>query len=418
MSAALGVRSRCFVGVASLGLALAGCGPPAVRVPSPEAPPGTVRVGLAVRVSQVELRSRGPWRVGASSLTSALPAGTWLQGRVREGRVELVAAGVVVATDPQRIQLEPAASEARLLLAEIPYAGRFELRLDAGQLTVVEEIDLEAYLRGVVPWEIGRLQPQARAAVEAQAIAARTYTVSRLGSYADQGFDVYADERDQVYKGEQRDDALANRALEATRGQVLEYRGQLAQAYYSSTCGGHTACIDNVWPKPPAAYLRGSRDAPPGGASFCRDSRHFRWTEAWSGAQFERMLQQTLPRVLNLPAGSRIGPVADLRVVTRDPSGRVLDLEVRTTSATYQLRGDSIRWALVPANRALLRSLMFDLQLEREGEAIVRVVVRGGGNGHGVGMCQSGAIGMAQAGYDVDAILQHYYPGTEVHRLR
>jgi stage II sporulation protein D len=132
----------------------------------------------------------------------------------------------------------------------------------------------------------------------------------------------------------------------------------------------------------------------------------------------ERTLQETLPRVLRLPAGTRIGALIDLQVASRDPSARVLDLAVQASSGTFHVRGDSIRWVLRPRDRVLLRSLMFDLQLERDGKAIVRVVVRGGGNGHGVGMCQSGAIGMARAGHDVTNILQQYYPGTEVHRLQ
>jgi stage II sporulation protein D len=408
---------RLCTALAALLFALAGCGPPALRLPAPVRHAQQVRVGLAVRATRVELRARGVWRLHAATSAGAIAPGALLQGSVRGGVVSLVADGLEIATDARLIQLEPGEPAARLVIGDAPYAGHFELRQDGGLLTLIETLDIEAYLRGVVPFEIGRLAPEAQAAVEAQAITARTYTLSRLGWYADQGFDVYADERDQVYKGELRDDDLADRALQATRGQVLLYHGQLAQAYYSSTCGGFTAWIDNVWPKPAAAYLCGRRDAPPGGTSFCRDSRHFRWTEAWSGAELDRILQETLPRALRMPAGTRLGTVTDLRIEHRDASARVLDLQVQTTSGTYRVHGDTIRWLLRPRERPLLRSLMFDLQLERDGDAIVRVVVRGAGNGHGVGMCQSGAIGMARAGYDVRAILQHYYPGTTVQRL-
>jgi stage II sporulation protein D len=408
---------RLCTALAALLVALAGCGPPAVRLPAPVAHAQQVRVGLAVRVARVELRARGLWRVRAATNAMAIAPGALLLGSVRDGVVSLVADGVEIATDARLIQLVPAEPAARLVVGEAPYAGQFELRQDAGLVTCIETLDIEAYLRGVVPFEIGRLAPEAQAAVEAQAIAARTYTLARIGWYAEQGFDVYADERDQVYKGELRHDDLADRAVHATRGQVLLYHGQLAQAYYSSTCGGFTAWIDKVWPKPAAAYLCGRRDAPPGGTSFCRDSRHFRWTEAWSGADLDRIVQETLPRALRLAAGTRIGTVTDVRVAERDASARVLDLQVQTTSGTYTVHGDTIRWVLRPRERPLLRSLMFDLQLERDGGAIVRVVVRGAGNGHGVGMCQSGAIGMARAGYDVRAILQHYYPGITVQRL-
>jgi stage II sporulation protein D len=285
--------------------------------------------------------------------------------------------------------------------------------LEAGSLTIVNEVDVEAYLRGVVPWEIGRPGAEAQAAVESQTIAARTYAESRRKQFP--LFDLWADERDQVYRGLERPDPTADKAITATRGLVLEHGGQLIQAYYSSTCGGHTSRIEEVWNKPAAKYLVGGRDAPSDeAASFCSASPHFRWAEAWSGADLEKTIRVTLPRVLAWPAGRDPGGLVDLRLGERDPSGRIRGLEVVTTTGTYPVRGDAIRWVLKPKDRPLLRSTMFVLEIEREAGAIVRVAARGGGNGHGVGMCQMGALAMARAGYDRDAILGRYYPGTRV----
>lgn len=399
---------------------IAGCGPapqhstPATSTPSASRPAGAVRIGLAVGVQEVVLQARGHWELRSAAGRVKLPDPCSLRGAATSDGLRVTGSEGLQRSDPHSVRFVPLQSDATLLLAGVPYRGSFELRADAAQLTLIETTDVQTYLRGVVTWEIGRQDEAARAAVEAQAIAARTYVISRIGQFDAQGFDVWADERDQVYKGALRDDPVADRAIDATRDQVLEYDGQLIQAYYSSTCGGFTSWIEHVWLKPKAPYLEGHRDALPGSGSWCAASRHFRWTEAWSGADLERTLQGTLPRVLQLDATTVVGSLLDLHIEERDASARVLNLEVRTTGGTWNVRGDPIRWVLKPGDRPLLRSLMFDLDIERQNGRIVRVVARGGGNGHGVGMCQMGALGMARAGYDRAAILAHYYPGTKL----
>jgi stage II sporulation protein D len=394
----------------------AGCAPEARRVATPPVERGRiVRVGLAIQSATLALRTRGGWDGRAGEARWSLPQGT-LRVLAFPDRVVAIGADGVEHADARSVRFLPRDDGALLYVGDIPYRGAFEVRLDGGRLTLIETLGIESYLRGVVTWEIGVQPEEVRAAVEAQAVAARTYVQSRLGQFDAQGFDVFADERDQVYKGALRDDPTADRAIAATHGLVLESGGGLIQAYYSSTCGGYTSWIEHVWPKPAARYLVGQRDASGQGPSFCAASKHFRWTEAWSGAELERTLQETLPRTLQLPAGTRIGGLVDLRVADRDGSGRVLDLEVQTNQGTWHVRGDSIRWVLKPRDRGILRSLMFDLDVERGNDTVLRVVARGGGNGHGVGMCQMGALGMARVGYDRNAILAHYYPGTSLQR--
>jgi len=402
---------------AALVLALgAGCRTVSPHLTAPERRSTVVRVGIAVRAPEAVLRTRGAWRARAADDSWTIPDGSTLRCTAVEGRVTVVASDGTAHSDAVEIRLEPGAEGAQMIAGTTPYRGAFRVRLDGGQVTVVEVLEIETYLRGVVGWEIGWLKPELHAAMEAQAIAARTYTCARLGQFEAQSFDVFADERDQVYKGALREDAVVDRAIAATRGLVLRYDGTLIQAYYSSTCGGFTSWIERVWPKPAAPYLRGHRDAAGAGGSFCAESPHFRWTETWSGGELQRTLQETLPRVLQLPAGTVVGTVQDLRIVTRDESARVLDLDVVTDRSTYRVHGDAIRWALRPAGRTILRSIMFELDLERGDGTVTRVAARGGGNGHGVGMCQSGALSMARRGYDRDAILGHYYPGTLLER--
>jgi stage II sporulation protein D len=400
--------------VVLVALALAGCRPATLQESRPpERQTDVVRVGLAVGVKEAVLVPRGDWRGKSSEGTWDLPDGTALAVAIEGDRV--VGRGGSGGAHTGEIQLEPGGGDAAILYVGVPYRGSFTIRAEGGGLTIVETVPIETYLRGVVPWEIGWLGSELSAAMEAQAIAARTYTFARLGQY--ETFDVFADERDQVYKGEQRPSAVADRALQATRGQVLRYGGQLIQAYYSSTCGGHTSWVERVWPKPAAPYLRGHRDADGDGQSYCAGSPHFRWTEAWSGAAMERTLAETVPRVLQWPRDRKLeGGLVDLRVASRDESGRVLDLDIVMRRETVRVHGDSIRWVLRPDGRALLRSLMFELDVEKQGNAVTRVTARGGGNGHGVGMCQTGAQAMAKRGADAAAILAHYYPGAELER--
>jgi stage II sporulation protein D len=406
------MRSALRLGIVLAVVAAAGCRPaPRVSPRTPERGGDAVRVGLAVGVQEAVLVARGAWRGTSDDGTWTLYDGMALGLRADGGQV----VGREPASEHRgEIRLEPGDGDAALLFVGVPYRGRFHIRADGGALTIVETLPIETYLRGVVPWEIGWLDADLHAAMEAQAIAARTYTCTRLGQFAT--FDVYADERDQVYKGEVRTSDVVDRALRSTHGQVLRYDGDLIQAYYSSTCGGHTSWVERVWPKPAAPYLRGQRDAGSDGVSYCAASPHFRWTEAWSGAALERTLRETVPGLLRWPANRTLGPLVDLRIAARDESGRVLDLDVVTSGEVVRLHGDPIRWALRPAGRPLLRSLMFDLEIERNSSAVTRVVARGGGNGHGVGMCQTGALAMARRGADATTILAHYYPGARLAR--
>jgi stage II sporulation protein D len=394
----------------------AGCRPAPPRSGDIAAPPrtgGPLKIALATGITDAAIRLSGPCEVRCDGSRWIESDGATLRFDLRDGRIVLSLPRGGEANDARSIRIAPAKEGAGWRWRDTPYAGVLVVSRDAERLSLVNEVDVEVYLRGVVPWEIGRPGADAQAAVEAQTIAARTYAESRRGQFP--LFDLWADERDQVYRGLERPDPVADRAIAATRGLVLEHRGDLIQAYYSSTCGGHTARIEEVWDKPAAAYLAGGRDANADeGPSFCRDSPHFRWAEAWSGADLESTIRTTLPRALGWPVGRDPGALIDLRLGDRDRSGRARTLDVVTTTGTHRVRGDAMRWVLKPKERPLLRSTMFVLEVERRDGAIVRVAARGGGNGHGVGMCQTGALSMARSGYDRAAILARYYPGARL----
>ena len=398
--------------------------PPAAEPSVPARAAGarsSVRVGLLVEQRQVEAHALGEVEVGApaAGLLASLHGEAELSVRAWEQGLELRADGQSTVRTPETsIRLTGFGHGPRWRVKDNQYGGDLlALRGDGGNVTLVNVVDLEEYLRGVVPWEIGRPGPEALEAVKAQAVAARTYTLAHMGQWEQLGFDMYDSVSDQVYRGLTGTADITDRSVSDTRGLVMRYQGQLILAYYSSTCGGHTSTIDEVWPKARVPYLIGQRDAADGGPSWCADSPHYRWTTAWSARELGDVLRRSLPAELGRQwTPERIGRLRRLDVVERDGSGRVRRLAIVTDRTRVEVVGDRIRWVLVPKNErySILRSTMFDVEnVERDG-VLVAVRLRGAGFGHGVGLCQSGALGMARAGYDARQILAHYYPGTQV----
>jgi stage II sporulation protein D len=306
-----------------------------------------------------------------------------------------------------------------LSLDGVIYPGKIKVYYNGGGVSVVNVLPLETYLEGVVPHEMGNPGPHAYAALEAQAIAARTYALAKLRARADEPFDVYAGVMDQVYRGSEGIFPLASSAVRETAGYVLSHKGGLAKAYYCASCGGHTSDIRRVWPqRESAAYLTGIRDTEPvSRKTNCLEGRRFRWRHSFSGRGLGEILRKTLPQELGVDR-EEIGALRDIRIMERSASGRVTALEIETERGVFRVQGDRIRWVLMtdPDKRTILPSTLFNIEKKFKREHISFVSIVGGGNGHGVGMCQYGAIGMANKGYTYDMILAHYYPGCSVVR--
>jgi len=301
-------------------------------------------------------------------------------------------------------------------LRGVPYRGAVLVQTAGGRsLTFVNRVDLESYLLGVVPRELGQVDESAYEAIKAQAVAARTYAVRNMGRRTELGFDVYASTADQVYGGVQAERELVSRAVRETAGEVLTYGGRPIDAYYHSTCAGRTAAIDEVWNVNPVPYLVSVEDVDPRtGEAYDRASSRFRWTERWSPEQLVATLNRTLADSLR---GRRIREIEDMDVISRTQSGRVRALRIETDAGTFTVGRDRVRWILVPPRGGILNSSKFDIRLERSGGEVVQIVAEGGGWGHGIGMCQVGAMGRARAGQDYHTILGAYYPGTRLERM-
>lgn len=312
------------------------------------------------------------------------------------------------------------------------YAGRLRLQPNAyGTYTLVNEVPVETYLRGVVPHEIGADAPYA--AVEAQAIIARTYALRNLRRFAIDGYELCADTQCQVYNGLSGTVPNTDRAIAATQGQVLTYQNQLVDAVYSSTTGGVTASFSDIWNGADRPYLQPVVDAATNIWNLSYQSladeqnlqqfislrqgfnetgwSMFRWRKESSMEQITQDLQRYFE--VNKSPLANFKTVQQMQVVQRAPGGRILKLAVQTDRGIFVLHKDEVRNAF-----SAPRSTLFYLQpLNKGNKTLWGYAFVGGGLGHGVGLSQTGSYELAQLGWSSSRILNFYYPGTRIQPL-
>ena len=300
---------------------LTGCGPPPSRVRVSDLDRSripAIRVGLVT--GQASVRAGGTGRFRVRDLASGENLGESSRGRMWFMAAEGAWVEVTSPDDTSAglfsgpVRLQPLERGGRIRVSGREYRGVIDIVPEGGLLNVVNEVDLENYLRGVVPVEIGRLKASQIAAVKAQAIAARTYALANRGRRKTRGFDIYASVDDQVYQGFAVETRLSDAAIAETHGVVASYKGRMISPFYSSTCGGRTENIHEAWNSPAVSYLRSIKDEGRGGV-FCEPSPVYRWTVEWDRSALERILTTTLPS-----RGHRVnGPVEvrDIRVRKR-----------------------------------------------------------------------------------------------------
>lgn len=376
-----------------------------------------VRIGLLVSRDSASLTGTGRFRVvdrASGEVIGTSTSGQTWKMQAKGAWIDVSAPGGAAQglyTGP--IQVNSLAREGLIRVADRAYRGSMEVVSNKnGKLTVVNILDVENYLRGVLPPEIGRLKEDRIEALKAQAVAARSYTVAFLGKNQALGFDLYGTVADQVYHGYSAEWSAADRAISETRGVLATYDGKPIAAQYSSTCAGETESNEDAWGGKPIPYLRSVRDREQGSDDFCSHSPVYTWRVAWNRSTLENTLATRLPGLDPRKKGEF--SLRDISIKSRSPTGRVQLLEINSNHGTTTLRSGQIRSALRRPVRGqpMLRSTKFDLKFRQNS-----IVAEGGGWGHGIGMCQMGAIGMAGQGYKYDQILKHYYRGIDLERM-
>ena len=374
-----------------------------------------VRILLASDNSEMEISGKGSFAIECIKrgknvvYYSSRPVTV----RQRNGMISIRSGGSNIGDGFEEVIIVPRDGKGLLRFKDNRYRGMFKILPHGTNLELINVVHMDDYLKGVVPPEIGKVGEEEFEAVKAQAVAARTYSMSHLSQYPDKEYDMKSDVSDQVYHGVEVEEPLVSRAIDKTRGYVIKYGDQFINAYYHSTCGGYTDDIDEVWNKASEPYLRAVHDS-----EYCSWSKYYEWRESYTGKQLKMMIEQ----YLSSERGRQISidDITDVYVRSRTVGGRVLELIVKTRGGDYSFGRDRIRWVFRRSSNPelILQSARFKIEAEYDGKGkLSRAEFIGGGYGHGVGMCQCGAIGMSRAGREFSDILSFYYKNTELVKL-
>lgn len=272
--------------------------------------------------------------------------------------------------------------------AALRVSGIVQLVRRGKGVLVVNQVDLEEYVKGVVPAEVNSAwHPEM---LKVQAVAARTYALYQHMLSASRDYDVAASIQDQVYRGRQGIDARVEQAVESTRGLVVTHQGAPIYAAFSSTAAGITEDAVIVWSKD-LPYLKGVE------CPFDVDSPYYQWKASFKIDTLEKNLRQQ---------GFAVGTIATLTPLAYSRAGRVATLRILHSKGELILRGEELRkavgYTVVPSTQFTIESIGHEVTLS------------GYGAGHAVGLCQWGAKELAELGYSFSSILRYYYPGTEL----
>jgi stage II sporulation protein D len=272
------------------------------------------------------------------------------------------------------------------------YRGEVSLIRESSGMTVVNRLNLEDYLASVIGKEMYNTWPQE--ALKAQAVASRSYAVFQKQRPRSKRFDVLSTTASQVYAGLEGEAISTQTAVKATAGQVLMYQGKVIEAVFHSSSGGHTENSENVW-KSTIPYLRGVTD-------FDQSAPSYQWTLNMTAAQ----LRQRIPG---------IGDIISIAPSKTSITGRILMLKVQGTRGSRLIKGTEARSALGLKSTLFTAKPEFGLVAEKSGVSRPNsFLISGRGHGHGLGLSQWGAYGLALQNKSYQEILMHYFQGTDI----
>ncbi len=349
-----------------------------------------LRVAVAKDQKELRVKAEGPYEIHQLFPYEFLQNGSDL-GTVLTAEPDGIRMGKeLIKTDAIRVISK---QEASLSLDGNHFRGTLDIIRKESGFLVVNQLSIEKYLYGVLPHEVPHEWPQEM--LEVQAILARSYAIFKKTQNREKEYDVESSVLSQHYGGSEKERRRARLAVDRTRGQVLTYQGTLFPTFYHSTCAGHTEDAKE-------ATLWKERFFPLQGVvcSYCTLSPFYRWERSFSLEDIAFRLRRS---------GIPVGNIQKFETEGRTLSGRVKQIVIMHDKGKTAIPGPHFRLAVGPVD---LRSLKFDASVEGE-----RVHLKGNGWGHGVGLCQWGALGMAHLGFSAEKILSFYYPGSEIREL-
>lgn len=391
--------------------------------------------------AQTDLTSRVQAAIPGGIFNIVQPASNRIVISRQDGRTALIFAGSV-----SQLQIHPVTGDKPYVFKlnnnkDLLFRGDLEVRRITGSdMTLINILPIEQYLYGVVPAEIGSTaNPEA---LKAQAVAARTYTLNALNKHSKYGFDLCTTTSCQVYKGYDGECASTNKAVDDTQGKKVTYNGKLAEVFYSSSSGGITEDVKNVWGSN-IPYLVSVEDKYESGKTY-----NYNWLKIKSASDIQSTLKAR---------GYDLGDILSVCVTKTASSGRAIELTVKGTKGqrVYTLDGcrtafglESQWYAITTDSDIIIRNSgsnevktqmgavkvmttkgLKDLRVAKGSKITVvgaggrkdtvpvmpeQYTFTGKGWGHAVGMSQDGAMGMAKAGFKYEEIIAHYFPGTRV----
>jgi len=349
-----------------------------------------VRVRIIQNTETLALKINGPYEITDSRGKRVL-----YRGKDIKTTVTTYKGGILIGDrqfNTYKVSLEADSSNI-IMINDRMFRGKIQLIInDDANLTVVNCIGLEDYVRGILYHEVSHYWPME--ALKAQAVVSRTYVIYQMRQNKLKSYDVTSDIYSQVYGGMTSERYRTNEAVEATRGGILTYQNKAFPTYYSSTCGGHTEDASLLW----NIDITPLKGVPCG---FCKDSPQFDWHYVLS-------LEELEDKLIN--AGFKIRNIKHIEILGRDKSGRITDLKIASDKKDLKVSSKELRNTIGPD---IIRSTNFKVSVVGKD-----VVFEGFGWGHGVGMCQWGAYFMAKQGSTYSQILKYYYPGSNVKTIQ
>ncbi len=350
--------------------------------------PKTVRVAIVREARELTLSIEGAYTF------RDMPSGKVLArlGRLSKSRVRLLDKGILMGLDvyaAKRILIEPS-HDATIVLNNHRFRGKILIiRTEKNRLTVVNNINIEDYIKGVLYHEVSHYWPME--ALKAQAVATRTYALYSMGGSGSKDYDMTNDIYSQVYGGRESERYRTGLAVDRTQGEVVAFNNKYLSTYFHATCAGMTEDAKELW-NINLAPLKGVS------CSFCQDSPHMRWKRNFR-------LKDLQDKLIN--RGFTIGAIKEIAVVDRNRSDRINMLKITDREGhEILINGKDFREVLGPN---VLKSNNYEISMQG-----YYVDFIGKGWGHGVGMCQWGARGMANGQFNYKQIINYYYPHAAI----
>lgn len=380
---------------------------PLLTVPS-------IRIALPAGSATVSLGGGGALFVATPDGGVGIPIPAGAMATVTSTAMGLRVSGGDGSPEVASFRVTPADSGAPVRFNGREYRGEVVLSRGTSGVAALNILGVEEYLRGVVGAEMGRRTEQDLAALRAQAVVSRTLALRNLGRWRTRGYDLMSTVADQAYAGVGFESPASDQAVAETTGKVLSYDGGLIDIFFHSTCGGLTAPGPEVFSYATRPYLTTIRDVDANGRAWCAISPRYHWRESWSAEALSQALRSTLAAAGGNPRLA--DDLMDIRILDWTATGRVAKLEIQGGGGSLTVSGPAARLLLRTRDGSSLRSANFTVQVAREGPRIVELIISGSGAGHGVGMCQWGALGRSRAGFSYEDILSAYFPGTQLIR--